>query len=115
MDIVVDTTQPVAVEVGATGIRQLAQEIRTLLSTARGSVPLDRDFGINWDLVDMPIPEARQMYIAEVAAQIHKYIPRVRFKGIRFPDPGTETIEGHVGVALTVEIKEEYLDEFSES
>ena len=114
MDIVVDTIQPVAVEVGATGIRQLAQEIRTLLSTAKGSVPLDRDFGIDWSLVDMPTPEARSMYIAEVAAQIHKYIPRVRFKGIKFPDTG-DAIEGYVGVALTVEIKEEYLDEFSES
>ena len=112
MDLVVDIAPLRAVEVGTTGLRQIAQEIRTLLLTPRGSVPLDRDFGVSWEMIDSPIPAARQMYVAEVAAQIHKYIPRVRFTGIDFPETSKdESQEGLVRVRVKVEIREEYLDE----
>ena len=116
MDLTVDTTQPVAVEVGATGIRQLAQEIRTVLATRKGSVPLDRDFGVSWDLIDRSMPAAKQLIIAEVARQLEKYVPRIQFKGIEFPDQAiTETADGILRCVITVSIREEYQDEFRQS
>ena len=45
MELTVDMGVPASVEIGATGLRGLAQEIRTALATRKGSVPLDRDFG----------------------------------------------------------------------
>ena len=45
MELTVDMSVPASVEIGATGLRGLAQEIRTALATRKGSVPLDRDFG----------------------------------------------------------------------
>jgi len=111
--LTIDMLQPRAVEVGATGIRQLAQEIRTLLATCKGSVPLDRDFGVSWNVIDSPLPEARQLLISEVAAQLEKYIPRIQFKGIEFLDPGIEnSVEGQMPYRVTVAIREEFLDEF---
>lgn len=115
MDIIVDSTLSSGVEVGATGVRQLAQEVRTLLSTSRGSVPLDRDFGVSWELIDMTLPQAKQMLIAEVAQQIERYVPRVKFKGIAFPDTRPEAVDGRLAFKVTVTIREEYLDEFIES
>ena len=44
MELTVDMSVPASVEIGATGLRGLAQEIRTALATRKGSVPLDRDF-----------------------------------------------------------------------
>ena len=42
---VVDTTLPAEIVFTAKGILGLAQEVRTLLSTPKGSVPLDREPG----------------------------------------------------------------------
>lgn len=113
MELVVDTTLPARVVIGAKGLVGLAQEVRTLLATRKGSVPLDRDFGISWDLVDTPLPVARQLFIAEVATQLHRYVPRVRFKGIDFPNSGaTADMDGIMAAAVTVEIREEFLDDF---
>ena len=49
MELTVDMGVPASVEIGATGLRGLAQEIRTALATRKGSVPLDRDFGLSWE------------------------------------------------------------------
>ena len=115
MDFVVDLRKPTDVEIGLTGLRQLAQEIRTLLKTRKGSVPLDREFGVSWEIIDKPLPAVRQLVIAEVAWQIERYIPRVKFKSIEFPPVDKlQSIEGLMSLCVTVEIREEYLHEFSE-
>ena len=59
MELTVDMSVPASVEIGATGLRGLAQEIRTALATRKGSVPLDRDFGLSWELIDLPPPNLR--------------------------------------------------------
>lgn len=116
MDVRVDMTKPTKVEIGLTGLRQLAQEIRIVLATRKGSVPLDRDFGVSWDLIDKPIPAAKQMLIAEIAQQLEQDVPRIRFKSIEFFDPGNEqSVDGLMQYAVTVEIRQEYLSDFIES
>ena len=35
---------------------EIHQNLRTILTTARGSVPLDRNFGIDMSVIDLPIP-----------------------------------------------------------
>ena len=66
MELTVDMSVPASVEIGATGLRGLAQEIRTALATRKGSVPLDRDFGLSWELIDLPLPESRPLLVAEI-------------------------------------------------
>ena len=114
MDLTVSLTKPLDVEIGATGLRQLAQEIKTLLITRKGSVPLDRDFGIDWSLVDKPIPIAKQYMVSEIALQLEKYVPRVKFKQIEFPETTIEkSVDGFMPMNVIVEIREEYLNELS--
>lgn len=84
MDFVVDTTLPANIVIGATGLTGLAQEIRTVLTTRKGSVPLDRDFGVDWSFVDAPLPEVQPRYVGEVARQVEKYVPRVRVLDVSF-------------------------------
>jgi phage baseplate assembly protein W len=98
--------------VGATGLAGLAQEIRTVLATRKGSVPLDRDFGLSWDVVDMPMPEALPYLVAEIGRALERHVPRVRVRDIGFAKSAADTGDGVLRPVVTVEIREEYLHEF---
>ena len=84
MELTVDMSVPASVEIGATGLRGLAQEIRTALATRKGSVPLDRDFGLSWELVDLPLPESRPLLVAEIGRGLERCVPRIRVKSVTF-------------------------------
>ena len=98
------------VQIGATGLAQLEQEIRTVLATRKGSVPLDRDFGLSWDHIDLPMPEAMQRMIGEIGRQLEKYVPRIKVRDITFASENP--VEGLLQPTVTVEIRPEYLDDF---
>lgn len=112
MEITVNMSQPVAVEVGATGLRGLAQEIRTVLSTAKGSVPMDRNFGLSWDTVDLPMPQVLPLFISDIVEALEANVPRIRVKDVQFGNSTEDTLDGVLLPIVTVEIREEYLDEF---
>lgn len=109
--LTVNMAEKKGVKIGATGIEQLEQEIRTVLATRKGSVPLDRDFGLSWDFIDLPITEAMQRMIAEIATQLEKYVPRIIVRDIAFASKNP--VEGQLQPTVTVEIREAYLHEFS--
>ena len=110
MEITVDMAKKRGWQVGRKGLAQLEQEIRMLLATRKGSVPLDRDYGLAWDFVDLPMPEAMQAMIGEIGMQLEKYVPRIRVTNIAFSSD--DVIEGKLVPCVTVEIREEYLSEF---
>ena len=109
--LTVNMAEKNGVKIGATGIIQLEQEIRTVLATRKGSVPLDRDFGISWEFIDLPLTEAMQRMIAEIATQLEKYVPRIRVQDIVFKSH--DPVNGLLQPTVTVAIREEYLHEFS--
>lgn len=37
-----------------TEVVEILQNVRTILATRKGSVPLDRDFGLSWQYLDAP-------------------------------------------------------------
>mgnify|MGYP001779583270 FL=1 len=63
---------------------EVLQNVRTILSTAKFSVPLDRDFGIDASLLDKPILEAKAKISSEIILAIKKYEPRVKVEEITF-------------------------------
>lgn len=119
MDFVVDTTLPAGIVIGATGLTGLAQEIRTVLATRKGSVPLDRDFGVDWSFVDTPLPDVPPRFVAEVSRQLEKYVPRIRVLEVRFKpreqttaQAASNAAEGKLFPIVKVAIRPEYLDDF---
>ena len=42
-------------------IAEILQNVRTILTTRLGSVPLERDFGLSWEHIDQPINVARAL------------------------------------------------------
>ena len=109
----VDMAKSKSVQIGAAGFSGLEQEIRTVLSTRKGSVPLDREFGLSWEHVDKPMPEAMQYMVAEIGMQLEKYVPRIKVRDIFFSSSSQDgAVDGILQPRVIVEIREEYIDDF---
>lgn len=63
---------------------EIMQNLRTIISTIKYSVPLDRDFGVDASYVDKPTAVAEAMLADEIVAAIQKYEPRVTVESISF-------------------------------
>ncbi|MBE0470522.1 MAG: GPW/gp25 family protein [Methyloprofundus sp.] len=67
-----------------TEIKEILQNVKTILATRKGTVPLDRNFGIDWSFVDQPIAVAQATLSAEVIPQIKRYEPRAKVIRVGF-------------------------------
>lgn len=65
-------------------LEEIFQNIRTILSTPKGSVPLDRDFGIDLSYLDSPTPVTKAKLTTEIIAAVKRYEPRVSVTAISF-------------------------------
>lgn len=65
-------------------IEEVIQNVQTILNTPKGSVPLERDFGIDWTFVDMPQMQSQILLKREIIRALKEYEPRVVVKTIRF-------------------------------
>lgn len=63
---------------------EVAQNVKTICTTPKYSVPLDRKFGVDADFLDRPTPKAMAQIQAELIQAIRKYEPRGKVKKISF-------------------------------
>lgn len=63
---------------------EILQNLRTIIVTTKYSVPLDRDFGIEADMLDKPMAVAQAQLQSEIIMAIKTYEPRVTVTGISF-------------------------------
>ena len=82
---------------------EILQNIRTIITTTKYGVPLDRDFGINADMLDLPINVAQAKLQSEMITAIKKYEPRVEITSISF----TGTDDGVLTPKVQVRIKDD--------
>lgn len=68
----------------ATLYGEVAQNLKTLFGTVKGSVPGDRDFGLTAIYLDSPMPVAMAMLSAEMVEAAAKYEPRANITDIKF-------------------------------
>lgn len=68
----------------ATVVEEVLQNVRTLLRTAKYSVPLDRALGITADFLDRPTPVAMARLRVEISEEIERYEPRAKLRVIQF-------------------------------
>jgi phage baseplate assembly protein W len=85
----------------ATNAEEIYACLRTLFSTPVGTVALDRDFGIDFSILDHPVNIAQSRYSVELNEKIRKYEPRVKIKEVSFEADGlTGTLYPKVVVEL---------------
>jgi len=69
---------------GTKEVQEVMQNVRTILTTRKGTQPLDRDFGISLDFLDSPVFETRAKAEQECFLALKKYEPRAVFKQIKW-------------------------------
>lgn len=105
MEVFIDNFQQEMVKIGLKGIDEIVQNIKLLLNTPKGSVPLDRDFGISWEAIDKPTDLAYTKIRAEIIKQIKRYEPRVDVKKLIIED--SEAYDGVLRIKLLVKVKQD--------
>jgi phage baseplate assembly protein W len=71
------------IDFGAVGAGEVFQNVKYILLTEYYSVPLDREFGMDFSMVDKPMPIAEAMLSQEIAMKIALYEPRAVFEEMR--------------------------------
>ena len=82
---------------------EILQNVRTILNTRIGTVPLARDFGISWEHVDMPIPAVRSVMQGVIIDAIEAFEPRAKVENVVFDGDGAD---GILRPSVTISIRE---------
>lgn len=81
---------------------EILQNIAVILNTPKGSVPMDKDFGLCMDFLDKPLPAAKALIVSAVTEAVREHEPRADVKEVSF----TEKPNGQLVPAVEVEINE---------
>lgn len=102
MDFIIDNSIN-EYKIGLTGVDEIIQNVKVILNTRKGSVPLDRDFGVDWSIIDKPTPASLNLLKVDIVETVEKYEPRVKVKEVNLIE--SEYIsDGILRVLLKVEI-----------
>lgn len=86
------------------GAGDILRNIALLLATPKGSVPLCRDYGIDWTILDLPVSHASARIVSEVREAIEEWVSGAEFLSARCePDPNEP---GRLLAVVNVEITE---------
>lgn len=84
----------------ASVVEEVIQNVRTIITTIKYSIPLDRGFGIDGDVVDLPINVAQAKLTNEIFRAIRRYQPRAVIESIAFKGEDTGRLIPIVGVSI---------------
>ncbi len=62
----------------------LYRRLNNLLSTRKDTMPINRDFGIDWNVLSKPLDEAESDFVVELMEQIEAYIPELKASDVEF-------------------------------
>lgn len=85
-------------------LEEIGQNVATILKTIKGSVPLDRDFGVNFSPIDAPSNQALMLWKVEIIEAIERDEPRARVLKIEFDKNKSNGMEGQLTPVVTLEI-----------
>ena len=95
----------------ASVVAEVLQNVRTILATRKGTVPLDRDFGLDWTWIDQPMPVAKMRCQVAVIEAINDYEPRAEIESVEWGGSESDAMEGITLPKVKINIKEEFLNE----
>ena len=73
-------------------LEEVSQNIITICTTMKYSVPMDRAFGIEADFLDNPVNSARAKICSEIVRAVNRFEPRAKITRIDF----TGTLDGKI-------------------
>ncbi len=90
-----------------TTVAEVIQNVRTILATRKGTVPLDRDFGVSWEHLDKPLNLAMPLMKAGIIDAIEEFEPRAKVKSVDFEDDTDNAMEGILQPKVVITIEED--------
>lgn len=90
-----------------TEVAEILQNVRTILTTRIGTVPLHRDFGVSWEHLDKPYPVAKAMMMVLVIEVVEAFEPRAKVVSVEFDETVDEVMEGLLKPRVIVEVVED--------
>jgi len=84
----------------ATVVDEILQNVRTIISTPRGTVALHRDFGVDFGAVDAPMAQSQAMLSADLIAAIQRDEPRAVVQSVTW----SRTAAGVLSPTVTISI-----------
>lgn len=96
------------VDIGASGIAEIIQNVKTILSTIKGTVPLDRTFGISGEYVDKPPALAQALYTADIVDEVEKQESRVKVSQVLWDQDALAAMDGTLKPRVIIKIIGEY-------
>ncbi len=107
MSGVVVSGAPQPINIGATGLEEIFQNVRIILGTVRGTVPLDRPFGVSDTVLDEPLPEAVARLSGEIVGEVEKQEPRVKVISVHFLPDADGAVDGRLYPVVEIEVKDQ--------
>lgn len=97
------TASSTQIDFGATGLTEIMQNVRTIVSTTMGTVPLEREFGIDTGALDNPLPVTRVRMTGRIIEAIQLYEPRVEVTKVNYQ---VDALEGRLIPIVKIRLKE---------
>jgi len=88
---------------------EIVQNVRMLLSTIQGTVPLDRELGLTNNFIDDPSPRGMMRFAIFALETIQDYEPRVEVTEVDFAPHPDAALDGRLYPRVKVRILDEYL------
>jgi len=90
-------------------IEEIIQNVAVLLVTIVGSVPLDRNLGLDATFIDEPSPRGMMKFRIFAIETIQQYEPRVEITEVDFIRRPNEASDGRLYPRIKVRILDEYI------
>ena len=84
-------------------LEEILQNVKTILATPIYSVPLDRSFGVNLEMLDLPMPVTQAKLANEIVQAVEKFEPRVTVTKVSFAG---KAITGRLQPTVRLRLKE---------
>jgi len=84
-------------------VEEVLQNVYMIISTVKGTVPLDRNFGITSRNIDRPFPAATALLQTALYEAVEEYEPRADIENIDFD---YEHKSGNIAIKIEVNIHE---------
>ena len=78
------TNSQIKINAGAIGNEEIYQNVQVIISTPVGTVAFDRDFGVDYSILDNPTEIAKGLISVEIIEKIRKYESRVDVDEVTF-------------------------------
>ena len=79
---------------------EIAQNVKTICTTPKYSVPLDREFGVDMSFVDKPQIKAAAMLQSEIIQAVRKYEPRCKVVRVKYNGTFDGVMDAEIRIAI---------------